>query len=459
MKGFSITELARIIKTSPSRAANHELLISSISTDSRTIMPGDCFFAITGEKFDGHDYIRNAFAEGAACAVVGSDRIVDCAGKIVLKVDDTRKALGRLAREYRRQCGFKVVAITGSTGKTTTRQIIYHVLSRRYRVVQSPKNFNNDIGLPLSLLSAEPQDEIAVVELGTNCIGEIGDLTAIALPDIAVVTNVYPAHLAGFGSVEMIAREKLSIADGLQSGGVLIINGDFDLLVEECRNKGVPFTTFGKSAGCDVNAKDIAADGLAGRFTLDGVRIYLPLPGPGNIENAIAAWAVCRRFGISIDDFARDVKTLSAVSMRAEPMQIGTLTVLNDCYNANPGSMKNALATLAGLDSTGNRRLVFICGDMAELGPQSLRLHAELGGLIAKTGVRVLLTVGELAKTAAQAAVKNAEYDLQTAAFGDTVSMCKCLEKFIKDSDIILVKGSRAVGLEKTVEKLKELFS
>ena len=190
MKGFSITELARIIKTSPSRAANHELLISGISTDSRTIRPGDCFFAIAGEKFDGHDYIRNAFAGGAACAVVGSDRIVDCAGKIILKVDDTRKALGRLAREYRRQCGFKVVAITGSTGKTTTRQIIYHVLSRRYHVVQSPKNFNNDIGLPLSLLSAEPQDEIAVVELGTNYVGEIGDLTAIALPDILSLIHI-----------------------------------------------------------------------------------------------------------------------------------------------------------------------------------------------------------------------------------------------------------------------------
>jgi UDP-N-acetylmuramoyl-tripeptide--D-alanyl-D-alanine ligase len=456
MKEFSIDTLARIINADP--AGDISGSVTGISTDSRTVKPGDCFFAVVGDNFDGHDYVGKAIAKGAVCAVVGRD--VE-AGPI-LKVADTVKALGDLARHYRRQAGYKVVAITGSVGKTTTRQIIYHVLSRHFPVSQAQKNFNNQIGLPLTLLDADEETQIVVAELGTNHPGEIAYLTRIALPDIAVITSVYPTHLAGLGDLQTIIQEKISISEGLQPDGVLIINADFDRLVSACRekdNKPSAFYTFGKSDGCKYQARDITSTGFGSSFTIDGTQIDLPLIGPGNVENTLAAWAVCSQFGLTIDDFAQAVKTQPAVSMRTELLQIGTLTVLNDCYNANPASTKNALDILANLDSDRKRRLVFICGDMAELGSQAERLHAELGPSIAKVGVRLVIAVGRFAKISAEVAKKSAEYDLQTKCFDDTFSACNNLEDSIKDYDIILVKGSRTAKLEMAVEKLKRLFS
>jgi len=462
MKEFPISHLVTITgaELQASRFGQDVSSFSGVSTDSRTTKAGDCFFAIGGENFDGHDYVADAFAKGAVCAVVSKDIDEEkSAGKCLLKVEDTIRALGESAREYRRKAGYKVVAITGSAGKTTTRQIIYHALSRRFGVYQSPKSFNNQIGLPLTLLGAAADDQIVIAELGSNHPGEISYLTRIAEPDIAVVTNVHPAHLEGFGDLQTIIQEKSSISEGLKSDGVLIINGDFDRLVNACRAKGLRFTTFGKSDGCDYRAGNIRPDGPASRFTIDGTEVYLPLAGPGNVENALAAWAVCSQFGLTIDDFAQAIETLSPVSMRTELLQIGTLTVLSDCYNANPASMRNALEILANLDPTGQRRKVFICGDMAELGRQTERLHTELGTSIAQAGVQLLLAVGRFAKIAAEAAQENADNYLKIKCFEDTVSAYNNLHEFIKDYDIILVKGSRVAKLEMLVEKLNELFS
>jgi UDP-N-acetylmuramoyl-tripeptide--D-alanyl-D-alanine ligase len=456
MNEVSIKALARIIKADPYGDIGSS--VTGVSTDSRTVKPGDCFFAIAGDNFDGHDYVAETFDKGAACAVVGRD----IKGGPILKVDDTAKALGDFARHYRRQAGYKVVAITGSVGKTTTRQIAYHVLSRHYSVFQAPKNFNNNIGLPLTLLGADAEDQIVLAEIGSNYPGEIAYLTRIALPDVAVITSVYSAHLEGFGDLQAIIREKLSISDGLQPDGVFIINADFDQLVSACQakdKKPARFYTFGKSDGCNYQACNINNTGFGSSFTIDGTQVYLPLAGLGNVDNALAAWAVCSQFGLTIDDFAKAVKTQPAVSMRVELLQIGTLTVLNDCYNANPASMKNALDILANLGSGGERRLVFICGDMAELGRQTEHLHAELGASVAKAGVQLVVAVGKFAKIAADAAKTRAEYDLQTKYFDDAVSACNNLKDYIKDYDIILVKGSRIAKLEMAVERLKQLFS
>ena len=462
MKEFSIADLVTITgaELQASRCGQDISSFTGVSTDSRSTKAGDCFFAIPGENFDGHDYVADAFAKGAVCAVISKDIDTEkFAGKYLLKVEDTIKALGDLAKEYRRQADYKVVAITGSAGKTTTRQIIYHALSRRFGVHQSPKSFNNNIGVPLTLLGAAANDQVVIAELGSNHPGEISCLTRIAEPDIAVVTNVHPAHLEGFGDLQTIIQEKLSISEGLKPDGVLIINGDFDRLVDACRARRLRFTTFGKSDGCDYRAGNIRPDGPASRFTIDGVEVYLPLAGPGNVENAIAAWAVCSQFGLTIDDFAQAIETLSPVSMRSELLQIGTLTVLSDCYNANPASMRNALEILASLDPTGRRREVFICGDMAELGRQAERLHAELGKNIAQAGVQLVLAVGKFAKIAAEAAQACAEYDLKIKCYEDTVSAYNNMHEFIKDYDIIVVKGSRVSKLEMLVEKLNELFS
>jgi len=464
MKKFSTEGLAKIIKAHERRATSNERrFFTGVSTDSRTIQPGDCFFAICGENFDGADFAADAFAKGAVCAVVSKDSEI-IAGS-VLKVSNTVKALGDFAREYRQRMDFKVVAITGSAGKTTTRQIAYHVLSQRFRVCHAPKNFNNNIGLPLTLLAADPEDEIVIAEIGSNHPGEISYLTGIASPDVAVVTNVYPAHLEGFRDLQTIRQEKLSICEALQPDGILIINADVVKWLDDNQlNYQLPVTnhqiiTFGKSDAADIQARSIANTGFGSSFTIDGSRVYLPLPGQGNVENALAAWAVCSRFGLTIDDFAEAVKTLPTIPMRAEFLQIGTLTVLNDCYNANPASMKNALDILANIGSSQNRRLVFVCGDMAELGKQSRRLHAELGRLIARAKVQLLLAVGEFAQVTAEAAERSAKQDLQTKCFKNTASVCNKLEKFIKEYDIILVKGSRMARLEMVIEKLKELFS
>lgn len=432
---------------------------NGVSIDSRITKAGDCFFAISGENFDGHDYVCDAFASGAVCAVVKENfNSAECSNKCLLRVQDTVKALGDLAREYRRLAGFKVVAITGSAGKTTTRHICHHALSRRFNVHQSPKSFNNSIGLPLTLLGAGSQTEIVIAELGSNNPGEISYLTRIAAPDVAVVTNVHPAHLEGFGDLKAIAREKSSISEGLMRDGVLIVNADFEHLLDACRATDAAFVTFGKSDHAHYRVGDICLEGPISRFTVDGTEICLPLAGPGNVENALAAWAVCSQFGLGIKEFAQAVENMPPVSMRTELLQIGTLTVLSDCYNANPASMKNALSILGKLDPTGKRRQIFICGDMAELGDQSEQLHAELGDFVAGTKVRLLLAVGKLAGIAAEAARRHARDDLEIKCFGDTLSACNNLHEFIKDYDIVLVKGSRTAGLETAVEKLTELF-
>jgi UDP-N-acetylmuramoyl-tripeptide--D-alanyl-D-alanine ligase len=463
MKKFSISVLAEIIKAYVEQDTSHEPRVTShflsgVSTDSRTTKPGDCFFAIQGENFDGHDYIAAAFAKGAVCAVVNEKSKIKNQkskfGYCLLKVDDTIKALGDFARYYRRQCGFKVVAITGSVGKTITRQIAYHVLSQHYRVAQSPKNYNNNIGLPLTLLGTDPQDQIVIAELGTNHPGEIAYLTGIALPDVAVVTNVQPAHLEGFGSLEAISKEKLSIAESLKPDGVLIINADTVPRPTNARHRVV---TFGRSADYDYQARNITLDGAKSSFSINDTQICLPVPGPGNVENALAAWAICSQFGLTATDFARAVETLTSVPMRAEVLQIGTLTMINDCYNANPASMKNALQILAGLDQAGKRRRVFICGYMAELGKYAEKLHAELGTHIAQARVQALLAVGKFANITAEAAKKAATYNLQAECFQDAFEVCNRLHEFVRDDDIILVKGSRAAKLETVTERLKGL--
>jgi UDP-N-acetylmuramoyl-tripeptide--D-alanyl-D-alanine ligase len=482
MKEISLTALARILnariigshdairntsakgETSPKGGQ----YASRVSTDSRTVQPGDCFFAISGENFDGHNFLDDAFAKGASCAVVSQDIPADKfpglsdvaqakSDKIILKVSDTIKALGDLAAWYRKDCSFKVVAITGSVGKTTTRQIVYHVLSKRFRTHQPTKNFNNFIGLPLSILSAPPDSQILILEMATNHPGEIEYLSKIATPDIALVTNVHPAHLAGFGTIGKIAEEKLAIVKGLCPKGILIINSDCRYLLDSARRLKLAFRKFSCfDDDADYHTDNLIVGPLASHFTIDNAVIEIPLPGWGNVENALAAWSICSTLGLSIRDFAEAVKTISPVSMRTEMLQIGAITVISDCYNANPASMKNALDVLTNLAAHQKRRAVFICGDMAELGDSEQELHRQLGEQIAGAGVRLLITLGNLAALAADAA-KQLRPDLLTCKFSNSAELCNNLLNLIKDSDIILVKGSRINKLEIVVEKLKQL--
>jgi UDP-N-acetylmuramoyl-tripeptide--D-alanyl-D-alanine ligase len=484
MKELSITDLAKIIDARIIGLPDTQQTCSAVNIDSRTVKTGDCFFAIPGDNHDGHNFLADAFAKGASCAVVSKAASINnqqsaISNKVILKVDDTIKALGLIAAWFRKNCNFKVVAITGSVGKTTTRQILYHVLSRRFKTHQPVKNFNNHIGLPLTLLAAPADCQIVVVELGSNHPGEIEYLTKIASPDIALITTVAPAHLEGFGDLETLTNEKLSISKGLDSKGALILNGDCPDLIALAKTQHKKFLTFGSNPDCDYHFENFSSDGLSSKFEISNTEIYLPLPGLGNAYNALAAWAAASRFKITPADFADALKTISAVSMRTEILQIGSstagetspkggLTVINDCYNANPASMKNALDILTTLAKNSNlrgachgeaqRRQVFICGDMAELGNQTEKLHIELGKQIAESNVSLLLTVGHLALLAADE-VKKSSASLKTHSFLRVEQLCDNLPKLISDSDIILVKGSRVNKLELAVEKLKTLFS
>jgi len=458
MKPIAVSQLAEIVGGTFLSRPVQDRSFTGVSTDSRTTRSGDCFFAIKGERFDGHDYVTAACERGAVCAVVerpvvgplSADRVMVC-------VPDATKALGDLAREVRRQGRFRVVGITGSVGKTTTRRIAAHVLGQHLRVWESPKNFNNFIGVPLTLLGAEADTQVVVAEMGTNHLGEIGYLTRVALPNVAVLTGAHPAHLEGLGSLEALTAEKLSIADGLSPGGTFVVNADQPGLLERARTRHRRVVGFGLSERAEVRATEVRYHDHGSTFSLDGTWVDLPLLGSGNVMNALAAAAACRPLGVSVEDFAGAVRTMPAVGMRAEPVEIGSLTVINDCYNANPASMANGLEILRTLGRDGRRRQVFICGDMGELGDEAEVLHRQLGEQIGSSGVDVLLAVGRWAPEVA-ASARRMNDRLAATCFNDAFCACQSLRDAVKENDVVLIKGSRSVRLEQALESLAALF-
>ncbi len=439
--------------------AQGERVITGVSIDSRTIQPGECFFAVKGERFDGHNFLEEIQQKGASCAVV--QKTPPAGLKLpVICVDDTVGSLGRLASWYRRQLSARLIAITGSAGKTTTRHLLYCVLSRRYRCRQAPKSFNNQIGVPLTLLSSEPEDEVVLTELGTNHPGEIAPLSRMVEPDIVLITHIAPAHLEGFGSIGAILAEKASILEGLRSEGKVYINGDIPELAEYIRSHYPhPFITVGEGADCQVRPQRLHSGGTSGWLQLEGQTVRIPLAGMASLRNGLMAWAVCRDLGIGLSDFAEAIKTVSAAPMRLEVEHLGPLTLLNDSYNANPSSMENAVDCLVRMARSQGRRSVFIAGEMLELGAESERYHRALGRFAAVNGVEVLLTVGRFAQAMVEEAVR-ADNSVERArlAFGTVETLCNLLHSLVRADDIILVKASRSVRLERVVDRLRELF-
>ncbi len=447
MTPLNIIKLAEIIKSKNIPA--NKISVSSTSIDSRKKSPGCVFFAIKGANHDGHDYVSQAFENGASCAVV--QKKID-SDKPVLLVDDTIQALGRLAQYVRNNSSYKVVAITGSAGKTTTKNIINHILKSHFKCFSSPKSYNNNIGVPLTILEAPPDSQILISELGSNHIGEIRPLAEIIGPDIAVIITVCPAHLEGFGDLDAIIKEKVSITAGLKTGGKFFINGSIKKLVDYCRNQKIKFEAF-------EMPQNIKLSGDKSTFVIDNIAVTLPLVGRANVENTAAAWAVCKSLGLSAAQFAKAVASIKPVDMRLEPLRIGRCLVLADCYNANPGSMENALETLALLAAGEKQRAVFIFGRMGELGSQSEKLHAQLGKAIAHYKIPVALTIKGDCSITAQTAQKSADHKISANIFENTQQLCDNLHKFIKPDDIILVKASRSERFEAVIDRLKTLLS
>ncbi len=448
MENLTVQKLADILDFS---GRFKDRKVTGISTDTRSLKAGQAFIALKGENFDGHEYIPKAIDKNTSC-IIAENSVEDFDTEII-KVNDTLEALGKIAAYFRETSDYKLIAITGSVGKTTTRQLVSHVLKQKYKVHQSPKNYNNKIGLPITLLSAPEDTEYLVAELGSNSPGEIEYLTNTAKPDIAVVTNARAAHLEGFGSIQTVINEKVSISEGLKPGGKFIINKQlYGYLDRES-------TTFSISEPADINPEKIEYQKEGTTFSLNGKRIELPLHGSGNIENALACWAVCKNTQISIDEFASGIKTLPAISMRSEIIEADKITLINDCYNANPTSMENALGIARSLSERENKRLVFICGEMKELGKDSKIYHSKLGKQIADNKVDLLIAIGEDSKYTAENAEKHSKNGMKIKFHKDTKSASNNLTNLLQNYDIVLIKGSRSNRLESLTEKILQNFN
>ena len=430
--------------------------IHGVTIDSRAIVPGQAFVAIRGERFDGHAFAAEVARKGAACII--AERPVDLPSDNatpVLTVNSTLGALTALANWYRDQLSACVIAITGSAGKTTTRSILHHVLSRFYRCHQAVKSFNNHIGVPLTILGAPADTRMLILEIGTNHPGEIEPLARIAKPDAACITLIGPAHLENFGTIENILREKASIARGLKPGGTLYINGDQPALVAFAKTLGCRVMTFGTAGSCDIIGTGLDTEGLTGTLTIEEKKISVPLPGKANLMNVLTVWSICRGFNISLSDFAEAIATVQPVAMRLATETIGRATLLNDCYNANPASMANALDTLSRLTRQKQQRAVFVAGSMGELGPTAAELHRQLGRQAVEAGVACLLACGPFARDIADGALAAGLNAEACKTFESTAMLCDKLHSFVRPADIILVKGSRSAGLEAAIEAVK----
>jgi UDP-N-acetylmuramoyl-tripeptide--D-alanyl-D-alanine ligase len=430
-----------------------ESVAAGVCTDSRTLSAGGAFVAIRGERFDGHAFVRSAFERGAACAIVDEDAGLAADTCPVIVVDDTTAALGRIAARRRRMSSIPWVATTGSAGKTTTKEMIAAVASALGGVLKAPASFNNAIGVPISVLALRDEHAVASVELGTNAPGEIAYLAEIVRPDVAVVTNIGEAHLGRFGSLGAIAREKSQILRFLKRDGAAVLPADSREANTVRSAWAGRVVTFGLSPIADVCAEtvELRVDGGA-RFVVDGTLFSIALSGLGNVRNALAAVAVGDVLGVPRARAAELLAGVKPMALRGRIRTARGVTVLEDCYNANPLSFDSAIEALL-LTGTGARRWV-IAGDMNELGEDAPRMHEELGATIARAGAAALLAVGKFAPNIVQGATEAGmpEVSIEQVSTASEASKSAC--RIARDGDVVLVKASRAVGLECVVEAL-----
>ena len=436
---------------------------AGVSIDTRTLKPGDLFVAIRGERFDGADFAAAALRSGAAGVVVPRGRASGSSPPAaVIEVEDTTAALQALAHAVRVDSGARVVAITGSAGKTTTKEITAEFLASRYRVIRNRGNFNNHIGLPLSLLELRWRPEIAVVELGMSHTGEISTLVRVAEPDVRVWTNVGDAHLGFFSSIAAIADAKAEILERATETSVLVANADDDLVMARAAHFAGRVVTFATARDADVRAVDIedrGVDGIRATVSTPRGRIDLstPLVGRGNLCNVLAAAAVALEFDVSLDAIAQRAGHLRAATHRGEVIRLARgVTVIDDSYNANPTATRVALDLLSRTMVAGRR--VAVLGEMLELGAMSDALHQEVGRAAARSAVDVLLAIGgspagALAEAARAAGVPDVRH---FAASGEAA---EAAPRLIGAGDVVLVKGSRGVRTDLVVDRLKAEFA
>jgi len=434
---------------------DQEAVAMGYSIDSRTLAPGDLFIAIAGERFDGHEYVQAALEKGAVGAIVAAGKDVGGDPLRLLRVEDTVKALQLLGAAARRLWGKPLLAVTGSAGKTTTKEILAHILATRFRVMKSSGNLNNHIGLPLQLLKLEAEHDLAVVEMGMNHAGEIRALGALAHHDLAVVTTVAPVHLEFFGSLKEIARAKYEIIETLHSGGVAVLNADDEYVCQFGRDFKGKVVTFGIKRAADVSARNIKLNGAEGS-TFDLVAgsveepVTFPLVGEHNIYNALAAAAAAIERGLTPSQAAVALSSIAPPDKRGQVLQIGGATIINDCYNSNPRALAAMVDTLASMKA---QRRILVVGEMLELGPTAEALHRESGKHAAEKKIDLVIGVRGMARAVAEAACGAGTQ----AQFVETPEQAgEWLAQNLRPGDAVLLKASRGVKLERALEILQE---
>ena len=450
-------KISEIVKVTGGRLVcgdpDFEIKPPLISTDSRTIKRGSLFIALKGPNFDGADFVGDVFKKGASGAIVTAGKAATGKGKkIIIEVDDTTKALQDIAHHHRMKFNIPVVAVTGSNGKTSTKEMIWEVLSSRYKVLKNEGTKNNHIGVPQTLLSLTAKHDICVLELGTNHEGEIRALSAIARPTVAVITNIGPSHLEYLGSLEGVFRAKMEIVEYLNGDDLLIINGD-DPFLASLKGAGLTIERFGFKDSNDYVASQVLTKKRELQFLVNGIeRFTLNILGTHNVYNALAAIAVASHFRIPYSPMRSSFRNYKPASMRLNLKKTGGIDIIDDCYNSNPLSMKAALEALMAYPA---KTKWVVSGDMLELGSHAAYLHKSLGEDIARSGVGGLITFGELSKYTFEGARAAGMDERMLWHCSSHDEMASLLKSRASKGDVILIKGSRGMRMEEVVEKLK----
>jgi UDP-N-acetylmuramoyl-tripeptide--D-alanyl-D-alanine ligase len=448
---FTIREIAYIVR-GRIKNVNPDLSVHGFTTDSRSVTPNSIFFAIRGEKNNGLDFAMEALGKGAIAVVAPYGHDIKTPIPLI-QVDDTILAMARLAKYKLSQFKSKIIGITGSVGKTTTKELIYSLLATKYKVFKSKKSYNNHIGLPITILEMKEPIDYLILEYGTNHPGEIAYLTNIAKPDIAIITKIGTAHIEYFFTQENIALEKVKIFEDLKHGGIAFVNSStpfFDIIY-----KRIPYTarkiTYGLT-NSDVKPDSYDMTPFGTTFNYKGTSLYFPLPGKGMLENAIGALAVAEHLNIPLSDIASVLKDFKDEKMRMERKELKGITFVNDAYNANPDSMSELLDAFKDL----NTRRIFILGDMLELGDKAEEEHKRIGRKFVEMGYNILITHGNLARLISEEAKKAGVESV--FHFETKEEIVLFLKEFLKPGDWVILKASRGMALEDVQKKLEEIL-
>lgn len=457
MKNMTLTEIAKACGgTLLGTCADPKVSVSGVAIDSRLIEPGYLFVPIKGERVDGHKFIPQVMEHGALCTL--SDRELPDADYPYILVSDTVKALQDLAEHYRKSLDITVIGITGSVGKTSTKEMISSILSQKYNVLKTEGNFNNEIGLPLTIFRIREEHEIAVLEMGISDFEEMHTLAKMARPDLAVITNIGPCHLENLGDFGGVLKAKTEIFDYMKEGAPVFLNGDDATLRTVQDVNGAAPGFFGIKDNADYYADNIKSLGLQGTEctlhlkTMD-VDAHICIPGNHMVYNALAGSAIAEKLGLTKDEIAAGIHSLVPVSGRNNMIETDSLHIIDDCYNANPISMK---ASLDVLSSAPGRR-VAVLGDMGELGANEKELHSEVGAYAAGKGIDLICCIGELSENTADAAKAAGKDSATVLYFTSKDKFINQMQTIIKSGDTILVKASHFMEFPEIVTLLQKL--